>query len=149
MAETLGFKVTTYELSTIEASSISLSLLGSTTVGYAVDNLELSTHGNIIAAGHPDPRLVPWVARGVPDPTIAEAYRAQSRPGSRIVTIKPELDKMPEEWKVEIVFEDDGNYFGTSSTGVVDEERGIVLGSGLYDVGVLVCKKVPEERGPL
>ncbi len=43
---------------------------------------------------------------------------------------------------------DDGTYFGTSSTGVSDSKRGFFLATGLYDIGVLVCRKVPEAVKP-
>lgn len=163
VAETLGFQISSY---TIQPSH-DLAFLGSTPVGYAIDNLESTPDGTVYAAGHPDPKLVPWVAAGVPDPNEPDAYRAEKRPGGRIVRVKPVKGKEAKEWDVATVYEgvlgeldwlvdgvlirgpvrphaDDGNYFGTTSTGAMDKERGIFLASGLYDIGLLVCRKRPE-----
>ncbi|KAI9019748.1 hypothetical protein DFJ74DRAFT_135628 [Hyaloraphidium curvatum] len=139
VAQTLGFSLSSYDR---DPHTNSLTFKGSTPLGYAVDNVEVDEgDGSVIVAGHPDPVLVKWVAGGVGDPEERDAYRAGFRAPSRVVRVVPSAEAAPKDWKVSTLFEDSGEYFGSSSTGVMDSVRNLFLASGLYDIGVLVCRK--------
>ena len=45
-------------------------------------------------------------------------------------------------WHIQTEFQDDGKWFGGVTGAIVDEERGVMIGSGLYDAnGAFICRK--------
>ena len=45
-------------------------------------------------------------------------------------------------WHIQTEFQDDGEWFGAATGAIVDEKRGVMIGSGLYDAnGAFICRK--------
>jgi arylesterase / paraoxonase len=76
---------------------------------------------------------------------------------SWVVSVRPATDEYQEDphdqglykaknyknmWHVQTEFQDDGEWFGAATGAIVDNERGVMIGSGLYDSkGVFICRK--------
>jgi len=84
--------------------------------------------------------------------------RGKGNAPSWIVSVRPKAEGMEEDpsaqglymaknykntWHVTTEFQDDGEWFGGGTGAIIDHERDVMIGTGLYDSnGAFICRKV-------
>lgn len=123
-------------------------------VPFLADNITYDEEGNLIVAGHPHfPSLI-GVAKNKTD-AVAPSWVVSVSPREMTSTFPKEYDahapvsasiKAPPvlSHQVETLFQSNGKFWSTSTTGLQDSRTGVLYITGLYEDGLLVCK--PRER---
>jgi arylesterase / paraoxonase len=82
------------------------------------------------------------VAGGVAPSWIVTAGKGENVPAEERVGELHRTKKYGEDWDVRTLVQDGGEWFSGATGAVVDVERGVMVGSGLYDShGAYVCRK--------
>ncbi|EGG02615.1 uncharacterized protein MELLADRAFT_91179 [Melampsora larici-populina 98AG31] len=110
---------------------INFSFLDSRQLNFGPDNLSIDAQDRLIISGHPNaPKIFLWVFNSNLFPP----------PGSLISLLNLQNGFQSE---LEDLFQDDGEFFMTSSTGLIIkdqlENKMKLLASGLYQIGLLEC----------
>lgn len=124
--------------------------------GYPIDNLEVTQDVNdageiedvVVVGGHPDFFAfmnVAWnphaESPSITAPSwISEARQLSSLRRETTVPLKGQLESSPQKnWVTKTLYQDDGKFFRTTTGASVDYQRGTMIGTGLYQNGILFC----------
>ncbi|KAJ8072534.1 hypothetical protein AAF712_009361 [Marasmius tenuissimus] len=124
---------------------------------FSVDNLAWTSPSEIVVAGHPHfPTLLKFIAMKAPHaPSWVVAIRLNEG-AAPVNTSEPfdiraplslstKVPHPPAPYTVETLFQSDGSFFSTSTTGLHDPLTGQLIMSGLYAYdGAMVCKPEVE-----
>ncbi|KAG0149833.1 hypothetical protein CROQUDRAFT_668950 [Cronartium quercuum f. sp. fusiforme G11] len=131
IASSITRQIFFYHVKPVSGNRLTFEYASARKLSFGPDNLSLDQEDELVVAGHPSaPKLFLWV--------YDEKHFAPA--GSAIA----HLDlKQGKEAGVRMVFEDTGDFFASSSTGLMLKEQGgrrrRLIASGLYHTGLLEC----------
>lgn len=148
------------------ASSTLLRKKGEIQFGYAIDNVHVfastasSTAGGrggdvVLVGGHPSFLSLVKLAANPHADLVAPSWLSLATARTETETEKDTKSRAVGSgkpswhaptrnaaWDTRTLYQDDGHHFSSSTGAAVDSKRDVLVGTGLYETGVLVCRGV-------